>query len=170
VNPDPGFVVEALSTNHDRASFCCGAEQLDNYFHRQARQDIRKRATACFVAVDLESGKVAGFYTLAASAVALSDLPETLAKRLPRYPSVPVARMGRLAIDQAYQGRRLGAAMLWDAASRVAKSEVMAFALIVDAKDETAQAFYLHHGFVNFGSLPLCLILPLASIPALAPS
>ncbi len=167
---EPGFVVEALSSAHDRAAFSCGSEQLDRYFQRQVTQDIRKRSTACFVGVDQGTGRIAGFYTLAASAVALSDLPEALAKRLPRYPSVPVARMGRLAIDQAYQGRKLGAALLWDAASRAARSEVMAFALVVDAKDEQAEAFYLHHGFVNFGSLPLCLVLPLANIPPLPPS
>ncbi len=164
------FVIEALSSSPDRTGFSCGSEQLDRYFHRQVTQDIRKRSTACFIAVDPKADRIAGFYTLAASAVALSDLPEALARRLPRYPSVPVARMGRLAIDQAYQGRKLGAALLWDAASRSARSEVMAFALVVDAKDEQAEAFYLHHGFVNFGSLPLCLVLPLANIPPLPSS
>jgi GNAT superfamily N-acetyltransferase len=119
--------------------------------------------------VDEEHGKVAGFYTLAAASVALPDLPEALTKRLPRYPSVPVARMGRLAIGEAYQGRKLGAAMLWDAASRAARSELMAFALVVDAKDDNAQAFYLHHGFANFGSSPLHLIQPLTNIPPLRP-
>lgn len=158
------FVVEALSTGHDRAGFACGTDELDRYFQRQVTQDIRKRVTACYVAVDEESGQIAGFYTLAAASVALTELPEALAKRLPRYPSVPVARMGRLAIDQAYQGRKLGAAMLWDAANRAARSELMAFALIVDAKDENVQAFYLHLGFVIFGSSPLHLILPLANI------
>ncbi len=78
--------------------------------------------------------------------------------------------MGRLAVDQAYQGRKLGAALLWNAASRAARSEVMVFALVVDAKDEQAEAFYLHHGFINFGSLPLCLALPLANISPLPPS
>ncbi len=78
--------------------------------------------------------------------------------------------MGRLAIDDKYQGRKLGAAMVWDAASRVARSELMAFALVVDAKDENAQEFYLHHGFVNFGSLTLQLILPLANISPRPPS
>jgi GNAT superfamily N-acetyltransferase len=68
-----------------------------------------------------------------------------LAKRLPRYPSVPVARLGRLAVDQAYRGRKLGAALL-----------------ILDAKDEQAEAFYLHHGFVPFGNRPR-LVLPVAT-------
>lgn len=158
------FVVEALTSSHDRTGFSCGTEALDRYFHRQVSQDVRKRATACFVAIEEESDNVAGYYTLAASAVALTELPDAMIKRLPRYPSVPVARMGRLAVDEVYQGHKLGAALLWDAASRAAKAELMAFALVVDAKDERARAFYLQHGFVNFGSLPLQLLLPLANV------
>lgn len=100
-----------------------------------------------FVAVEASSGKVAGFYTLAAGSVPLSDLPPDLAKRLPRYPAVPVARIGRLAIDQAFQGQTLGGALLADAALRAARPEVAVFALIVDAKDDAAAAFYRHHGF-----------------------
>ncbi|MGH8489914.1 MAG: GNAT family N-acetyltransferase [Gammaproteobacteria bacterium] len=90
-------------------------------------------------------------------------MPEPLVKRLPRYPSVPVARLGRLAIDKDYRGRKLGAAMLWDAVMRAVRSEVAVFALIVDAKNEQAEAFYRHHGFATFGSLPRQLVLPLTS-------
>lgn len=159
------FRIEPLSSTHDRKRFSCGTESLDRYFAQQASQDVRKRATACFVAVDVDdvNGAIAGYYTLAAGSIALTDLPEALARKLPRYPSVPVARLGRLAIDQAYQGRKLGAALLWDAAQRVSTSDLMAYALVVDAKDENAQSFYLHHEFVTFGSLPLQLLMPIAS-------
>jgi ribosomal protein S18 acetylase RimI-like enzyme len=113
--------------------------------------------TACFVAVDESNRAIAGYYTLAAGAVALTDLPEQLVKRLPRYPSVPVARLGRLAVDKAYRGQKLGAALLWDASSRAAASELMAYALVVDAKDDQAQDFYEHHGFIRLGSRRLIL-------------
>ncbi|MGO8673489.1 MAG: GNAT family N-acetyltransferase [Capsulimonadaceae bacterium] len=142
----PEFLVEALA-GHNRLGFTCGVEPLDRYFREQVTQDIRRRATACFVAIDEDNGHVAGYYTLAAGAVALTDLPEQLSKKLPRYPSVPVARLGRLAVDEAYRGQKLGAALLWDAAARAARSELMAYALLVDAKDDRAEAFYLHHGF-----------------------
>ncbi len=125
---------------------------------------MRRRTASCYVTVEAATAKVAGYYTLSASGIPLSDVGEALAKRLPRYPSVPVARLGRLAVDQAYRGQGLGAMLLWDAASRAARSEVMAFALVVDAKDDQAEAFYRHHGFANFGSLPRQLILPLAKI------
>jgi ribosomal protein S18 acetylase RimI-like enzyme len=158
------FLVAALGPDHDRAGFSSGVEALDRYFREQATQDVRRRATACYVAVDAATSRVAGYYTLAAAGVSLVDLPKTLAKRLPRYPSVPVARLGRLAVDQAYRGRKLGSALLWDAVQRSLRSEIAVFALVVDAKDDQAEAFYLHHGFVSFGSSSKQLVLPLTKL------
>jgi ribosomal protein S18 acetylase RimI-like enzyme len=155
------FAIEPLGPKHDRAGFSCGVEALDRYFREQVSQDVKRRATACYVAVETATSKVAGYYTLAAAGVALSDLPEKLAKRLPRYPSVPVARLGRLAVALDYRGQKLGAALLWDAMARSARSEVAVFALVVDAKDEQAEAFYCHHGFQPFGGLTRQLVLPL---------
>jgi GNAT superfamily N-acetyltransferase len=157
------FLIEPLGTSHDRASFACGVDALDRYFHKQVTQDVRRGVTACFVAVEVSQARIAGYYTLAAAGFPLADMPPALAKRLPRYPSVPVARLGRLAVDQAYRGRKLGSALLWDAVQRFLRSEVAVFALVVDAKDDQAEAFYGHHGFVPFGSQPRQLVLPLAS-------
>ncbi len=158
------FVIETLGDRHDRAAFSCGIEALDRYFRQQVTQDVRRRATACYVAVEATGSKVAGYYTLAAAGVPLAELPAELIKRLPRYPSVPVARLGRLAVDQAYRGRKLGSALLWDAIQRALRSEVVVFALAVDAKDDQAAAFYLHHGFVPFGCQPRQLVLPLTNL------
>jgi GNAT superfamily N-acetyltransferase len=158
------FMIEALGANHDRASFSCGVDALDRYFQKQVTQDIRRRATACYVATEVSEAKIAGYYTLAASGIPLADMPAELAKRLPRYPSVPVARLGRLAVDQAYRGRKLGSALLWDAVQRCLRSELAVFALVVDAKDDQAEAFYRHHGFVPFGSQPRQLVLPLTNL------
>lgn len=155
------FRLEPLGPGHDRKAFSCGAPALDSYLASQAGQDIKRRVSACYVACEVTSGKVAGYYTLAAGSVPLNDLPAALTKRLPRYPSVPVARVGRLAIDQAFQGQKLGGALLADAAVRAARSEAAIFALIVDAKNEGAAAFYRHHGFEPFGGNGLQLIVPL---------
>jgi predicted N-acetyltransferase YhbS len=84
-----------------------------------------------------------------------------LAKRLPRYPSVPVARLGRLAVALAYHGRKLGGALLWDSIERAGRSEVALYALVVEAEDEEAESFYPHHGFVALGDTSRFLILPL---------
>ncbi len=158
------FLIEVLGSSHDRTDFCCGVEALDRYFQKQATQDVRRRATACYVAIDSSAVKVAGYYTLAAAGIPLADMPAILAKQLPRYPSVPVARLGRLAVDQAYRGRKLGSALLWDAVQRSLRSEIAVFALVVDAKDEQAETFYHHHGFVSFGSQPRQLVLPLTNL------
>ena len=142
----------------DRKGFSSGVEALDRYFHGQVGQDMRRRLTACYIATDIANGNIAGFYTLSAAEIILSDVPEDLKRKLPRYPSVPVARLGRLAVDHRYRGQKLGGALLIDAANRAARSEIAVFALVVDAKDETAISFYQHYGFQTYGSLPDKLI------------
>lgn len=162
------FYVEVLGPNHARDGFSCGTPALDHYLVRQASQDMRRRVSACYVATEVSSGRTAGYYTLAAGSVPLTDLPEALAKKLPRYPSVPVARVGRLAVDQAFHGKKLGGALLADAADRAARSEVAVPALIVDAKDDAAAAFYRHHGFELLGGESRRLFVPLERFRAAA--
>lgn len=158
------FRIEVLNNQHDRGEFSCGVKALDRYFLEQVTQDVRRRATACYAALAADTDRVAGYYTIAAGGIPLTDMPEDIIKRLPRYPSVPVARLGRLAIDVDFQGQRLGGALLWDAVMRALHSEVAVFALVVDAKDDHAEAFYRHHGFASLGSLPQQLILPLTNL------
>jgi predicted GNAT family N-acyltransferase len=145
-------------------------DALDRYFREQAGQDVRRRATACFVAREIATNRIAGFYTLAAGGILLAQMPARLAKRLPRYPAVPVARLGRLAVALAYHGRKLGGALLWDAVERARRSEVAVYALVVDAKDEQAESFYLHHGFVPFGDTPGTVIPHAASFRLYPPT
>lgn len=158
------FRIEALAPDHDRAGFSCGDDPLDRYLREQASQDMRRRTSACYVAIDEEANTIAGYYTLAAASVPLTDLSDKLAKKLPRYPLVPVARVGRLAVSLAFRKRGLGAALLWDAGARAMHSGMGVFALVVDAKNETAAAFYKHHGFVGFSSNPLAFVLPIATL------
>jgi predicted GNAT family N-acyltransferase len=56
--------------------------------------------------------------------------------------------MGRLAVERDFKGQGLGGALLADALHRATPSEMAGFALVVDAKDEAAAAFYSHHGFI----------------------
>jgi ribosomal protein S18 acetylase RimI-like enzyme len=160
------FRVEVLGPEHARDDFSCGVEALDRYLARQVGQDVRRRVNACYVAVEGSSSKVAGYYTLSADGVLLSDLPATLAKRLPRYPSVPVARVGRLAVDHIFHGQGLGGALIADAAIRAIRSEVVVFAMVVDAKDDAAVAFYRHHGFESFGGKDRQMIISLKHFAA----
>jgi GNAT superfamily N-acetyltransferase len=156
------YIIELLSTEHDRAGFTCGVEPLDRFFATQVTQDIRRRVSACFVAVERASGAIAGFYTIATSSVPLLELAPAIAKRLPRYPLIPAVRVGRLAVSEVRRGRKLGAALVADAIGRAFRSEIAAFAIVVDAKDDAAAAFYRHHSFIPFASTPMSLYLPLA--------
>ncbi len=152
--------VETLSSRHDRESFASGSEALDRYFRNQASQDVRRRIATCFVAVD-EKERIAGYYTLAATSVALTGFSESTVKRLPRYPVVPAALLGRLAVDLTCQGRGIGGLLLADAIRRISRVEMGVFALVVDAKDDNAQRFYEHFGFVLLPDQDRRLCLPM---------
>lgn len=155
------FRVAPLDAAHDRAAFSSGAVPLDNYLRQQASQDIRRRVASCFVALTPDSA-IAGYYTLATAGLLLADLPPDLRKKLPRYPTVPVVRMGRLAVGAQFKGHGLGGALLADALARCLRSDIAAYAMVVDAKDESAKAFYLHHGFIAAPEAAMLLMLPLA--------
>lgn len=158
-----GIKIEPLGATHDRRGFDCGVPALDRYVREQASQDVKRRLGNCFVAADRETGAVAAFYTLAASSIPLDALPEDQTRRLPRYPLLPATLIGRLAVDRRYQGRQIGAALLFDAAQRSARADPASFTLLVDAKDEKAAAFYQRHGFVPLASRHLSLFLPIAT-------
>jgi ribosomal protein S18 acetylase RimI-like enzyme len=157
------FRMEPLGEEHERSLFRCGEDALDRYFQTQVTQDIRRRIANCFVAVETATNHVAAYYTISAASVPLVDLPPDESKRLPRYPSVPAIRIGRLAVDQRFQGRGLGAALLADVAIRTSKADAAAFTLLVDAKDDQAVAFYRRFGFRSLASQPRTLFLPLAT-------
>lgn len=166
---DRPFRVVILDQGLDRGGFTSGSEALDSYFRERVSQDIRRGVAACFIALSNDN-RIAGYYTLSSASVMLGDLPPQLTRKLPRYPSVPAVRMGRLAVDQAFKGRGLGAALLADALMRVLRSEIAAYALVVDAKDEDAAGFYRHHGFIETANEPLALFLPLAAVPGFSSS
>jgi ribosomal protein S18 acetylase RimI-like enzyme len=157
------FAIEPLAASHDRRAFSCGVEALDRYLHTQAGQDARRHISNCFVALPADGKTIAGYYTLAASSIPMSGLAPEMAKKLPRYPVLPAALIGRLAVDRRFKGRSLGAALLYDAIARSLRADPAIFALIVDAKDETAANFYKHFGFMPFASRPLSFFLPMAT-------
>lgn len=152
-----------LEATHDRTAFNCGSVQLDRYLREQVTQDVRRRVATCFVALTDERC-IAGYYTLAYASVPLMDLPAETAKKLPRYPSVPTVRLGRLAVDQPFKGQGFGGALLADAIDRAARAEIAAYAVVVNAQDEEAATFYRHHGFIALPDAALTLFLPLSNV------
>ena len=157
------FRLAPLDAAHDRAAFNSDSAPLNRYLREQVTQDVRRRVATCFVAL-ADGQRIAGYYTLASASLLLADLPASTSKKLPRYPTVPAVRMGRLAIDQAFKGQGLGGALLADALDRAARAEIAAYALMVDAKDESAADFYRHHGFIALPDSPRTLFLPLATV------
>lgn len=160
----PELVFEALASEHDRSGFSCGAPALDTYLRQHASKDVRRRTARVFVARAPEH-VLAGYYSLGATSFARQSLPETLAKRLPRYP-VPAALIGRLAVDRRYQRQGVGSLLLADAIKRVfrASGALAVYAIVVDAKDEHAKAFYEAQGFIAFADAPMRLYLPLETV------
>jgi len=157
------LTVNALNTDHLRKSFDCGETSLNTYLQRYARQNIKKRINRVFIASPVDSVKtVVGYYTLSAGSIKANELPLIEKQRLPNYP-IPVALLGRLAIDTQYQGQRVGSILLADAVQRIEQaSEVMAvYAIVVDALSPSVAEFYQSFGFVPFTEQPLKLFLAL---------
>lgn len=152
---------------HERRLFSCGVAALDDWFRLRAGQDDKRNVARIFVAIDDQLG-VVGFYTLSTFALTIGDLPDKHAKRLPRYDLIPAALIGRLARDRRVRGQGVGDLLLADAVRRIASAAntLAVFAIIVEAKDEQAAAFYRDFGFMGFPSRPLRLFLPVADAAA----
>jgi GNAT superfamily N-acetyltransferase len=163
---DDALRVEVLGSTHGRTRFECGVEALDRYLKVQAGQDARKNMAAAFVLL-LSDGTIAGYYTLSATAVRVGELPEPVTRKLPRYPLVPATLLRRLAVDRRHRGKGYGRFLLADALYRSLRSEIASFAVIVDAKDDTARQFYERESFLPFPDQPMKLFLPMARIEAI---
>jgi GNAT superfamily N-acetyltransferase len=163
--PATNYRIEPLEASHDRAAFHCEVPELDTYLRSQACQDARRKVAAPFVMLD-PSGVVVGYYTLSAYALLLRELPHAVARKLHRYPRLPATLLGRLAITAEHRGRNLGRFLLMDALHRSWKNcaEVASIGVVVDAYDEPARAFYLHHEFQPLPDHPNRLFLPMVTI------
>lgn len=165
---NPRFVIEPLGPKHDRAAFSCGVEALDAYLHKQAGQDLKKRAAVPFV-VTPDGKTIAGYYTLSQYAVQLDAIPAEVAKKLPKYPVVPATLLGRLAVSTAFRGQGLGAMLLMDALYRSLRHsrEMASAGVIVDAKGAAALAFYKKYGFLELPKVERRLFLPMGTVEQL---
>jgi GNAT superfamily N-acetyltransferase len=158
--------VAKLAKSHDINAFSCGSEPLDSYLKRYALGSQSAGAANTYVAA--AGSRVVGYYSLSTASVQYADAPERLRKGLARHP-VPVILLGRLAVDRAWQGRGLGAALLQDALRRVlAASDVVGLrALMVHAKDDAARRFYQHFDFDPSPLEPLQMFLLVKDIARL---
>ena len=148
--------IAKLTSAHDAAPFDCGSDALNRFIKLHALAGQRAGISQTYAAVT--GSLIVGYHTLVVGDVTHDEAPERLAKGIPRHP-VPVIILARLGVDRSWQGRKLGAALVADAMRRVLQAAEIAGvrAMLVHAKDEIAQRFYEHLGFVRFPEKPLVL-------------
>jgi GNAT superfamily N-acetyltransferase len=159
--------IDRLDRGHVRLGFDCGKPTLNDFLHTLVNQYEKRDLGRTYVALAAIEQRVMGYYTLASGAISLEGLPAKEAKKLPRHP-VPIVLLARLPVDVSAQGRGLGGMLLRDALARsVAISETLGtFAVVVDALDEEAKAFYEKFGFLPLTDNAMRLFLPLSTIRA----
>jgi|SRR5690554_2795200 len=145
-------ISEPLNSTHKKSDFSCGKEMLDTYIQKQANQDVKRKLSACFVINETETNLIKGYYTLSNNSVPSEFIPDQIRKKLPRaYESIPTTLLGRLAIDDRFQGQGIGKLILIDALKRsyeISKT-IGSFAVVVDPIDQDAENFYNKYGFIK---------------------
>jgi predicted N-acetyltransferase YhbS len=151
MSDSPRYFIEPLDTaRHRRAEFVCESPELTDFLQKRARKEMEARASACFVLVAAsDPGRIVGYYTLSQTSVRAQELPESVTKKLPRYPELGATLIGRLARDLSWRGKEIGRLLLVDALRRSVRlsSEVGAVVVVTDPKDNKARAFYESYGF-----------------------
>ncbi|RMG27408.1 MAG: GNAT family N-acetyltransferase [Bacteroidetes bacterium] len=145
------FLTEPLNSSHKKSDFRCGYAMLDRYLHKQAKQDVKRKLSACFILSDTDH-TVKGYYTLSNAGISRSLIPEEIKNRLPlSYESLPVTLLGRLAVSELFKGQGLGSLLLIDALKRsyIVSNTIGSMAVVVDPIDEHARTFYARFQFIE---------------------
>lgn len=148
-----------LAAEHRLDGFNCGVVSLDDWLKRRAHQNQASGASRTYVVA--EGQKVVGYYCLSSGALALGEAPGPIRRNMPD--PIPVAVLGRLAVDRGWHGKGLRVALLQDAVLRTAQAaNILGIrGMVVHAISDEAKAFYEHHGFIPSTAQPMTLILSL---------
>lgn len=154
-----------LTKEHDRKSFDCGVRELNEFLQKYALQNQNKHVSRTYVAI--ADNKIVGYYSLAYTNVTPSEAPTNISKAIGHYP-IPVLLLARLAVEQTYHGKGLGAGLLQDALLKVPKAAEIAGiqAMLVHAKDDGAKRFYERFGFISSPANPYHLFMMIDDIKA----
>ncbi|MEQ8471389.1 MAG: GNAT family N-acetyltransferase [Marinoscillum sp.] len=146
------ITIEILNNCHHKKEFDCGHSMLNNYIQQQAKQDVKRVLSACFVLSDRLNQKVIGYYTLSSNPIPKDDFPDHLIKKMPpSYVNLPTILLGRLAIDKDFKGNGYGGLILIDALNRCVEisQNLGTLAVVVDSIDSNATNFYDKYGFIE---------------------
>lgn len=159
-------VISPLLERHNRGAFSCGKEPLETYLRQQVNQDVKRGLAAVFILEGENDADIAGFYALSSLSIDAGDLTELATKGLPSRRPVPCTFLGQFAIHEKWQGHGVGAWLLGHVLHEavIHAGKVGSFALIVDAVDDKAHAYWLHYGFIPFPNTPNRLFLPMKTI------
>lgn len=163
------YITVPLDPSHKKENFNCGKPLLDAYLHKQAKQDVKRRLSACFILPD--GNEIKGYYTLSTASVERRLLPQEIVKKLPpSYSDLPAILLGRLAVSQSHQGQGLGEMILMDALKRsyFTSMQVGSMAVIVDPLDAEAVKFYGKYDFILLPDSGK-MFLPMSAIAQLFP-
>jgi len=173
---DAKYVAEALDpAKHDRSSFSCGVEQVDNYFKRTANKLATAGNVRVFVLAEPGGGLI-GFYAINAHSIHYSELPDRFKRDRPGHGIIPAAFISMIGVDSRYQGRGFGGDLLVDGLRRIAgaAAEIGIRVVLLDVFDcgnparvEKRRRLYASYGFASFPSNPLRMYLPLSEVEAL---
>lgn len=156
---------EAVGKHHDRSTFDCGNEVLNQFLYRHARQSHEKGGAKTYLAISEQDDTILGYYCLSPASIAYDRTPEVIKRGLARY-DVPVFRLGRLAVDSSVQGLGLGGQLLLAAGRRslLVAAQAGGVALLIDAKNEHVAQWYASYGAIPLLDAPLSLLLPFKTI------
>jgi len=156
--------IEDVESNAFKGFFC-GNDELDTYLKEFARQNHKKGIGKSFVA--LAEDRVIGYFTISMGWVEFVEIPNDYNRGIPKYPA-PVARIGRLAVDTQFQGKKIGTALLIDSLKKIleASKTIAAYAVVVDAKNDSVKRFYNGFGFITYKG-DLSLFLPMKTVTKL---
>jgi GNAT superfamily N-acetyltransferase len=153
-----------LVEGHDFSDFCSGEPSLDDWIKRRARANQVGGASRTYV-VCIDQ-RVIGYYALASGAITVECAPGRFRRNMPN--PIPVAVLGRLAVDEKWKGQGIGRALFRDAAHRLAyAAEAIGIrGIVVHAISEEAKGFYLALGFDPSPTEPMTLMVSLSDIVA----
>jgi predicted N-acetyltransferase YhbS len=157
---------KSLDKNHDRDSFDCGVEALNEYLRKYALQNQKRDAARTYV-VTVGDDRIVGYYTLVFGSVSHEEATAEVSAGLGKYP-IPVILLARLAIDIGEKGKGLGKALVRDALLRSMRASEIAGlrAVLVHAKDKPARNFYRKLGFVSATHNDFHLFMKMSDIKA----